>query len=53
VAEDSVEAYKWLLLAARQGNEAAKEHMTVLETKLLTPEQVAQRQKRANDFKPR
>ena len=53
VAEDWVEAYKWLLLAARQGVEIPKEHMTVLETKLLTPEQVAQRQKRANDFKPR
>src|SRR5439155_17160824 len=53
VAEDWVEAYKWLLLAARQGVEAPKEHMTVLESKLLTPEQVAQGQKRAREFKPR
>ena len=53
VAEDWVEAYKWLLLAARQGHEAAKEHMTVLESKLLTPEQIAQGQKRAREFKPR
>jgi TPR repeat protein len=53
VAEDWVEAYKWLLLAARQGHEAPKEHMTLLESKLLTPEQVAQGQKRAREFKPR
>ena len=53
VAEDWVEAYKWLLLAARQGHEAPKEHMTLLESKLLTPEQIAQGQKRAREFKPR
>ena len=53
VAEDWVEAYKWLLLAARQGVEAPKEHTTVLESKLLTPEQIAQGQKRAREFKPR
>jgi TPR repeat protein len=53
VAEDWVEAYKWLLLAARQGHKAPKEHMTWLESKLLTPEQVAQGQKRAREFKPR
>ena len=52
VAADWVEAYKWRLLAARQGDEDAKKSMTVLESK-LTPEQVAQGQKRANDFKPR
>ena len=52
VAEDWVEAYKWLLLAARQGHEAPKEHMTLLESKLLTPEQIAQGQKRAREFKP-
>jgi TPR repeat protein len=53
VAEDWVEAYKWLLLAARQGHKAPKEHMTLLESKLLTQEQVAQGQKRAREFKPR
>ena len=52
MAEDLVEAYKWLLLAARQGDEGAKQIMRVLESK-LTPEQVAQGQKRANEFKPR
>jgi TPR repeat protein len=53
VAEDWVEAYKWLLLAARQGHGAPKKHMTLLESKLLTPEQIAQGQKRAREFKPR
>ena len=53
VAEDWVEAYKWLLLAARQGVEAPKEHMTLLENKLLSPEQIAQGQKRAREFKTR
>jgi uncharacterized protein len=53
VAEDWVEAYKWLLLAARQGHEAPKEHMTLLESKLLTSEQIVQGQKRAREFKPR
>jgi uncharacterized protein len=52
VAEDLVEAYKWLLLAARQGDEDAKKNMTVLESK-LTPEQIAEGQTRARDFKPR
>jgi len=52
VAKDQVEAYEWLLLAARQGDEDAKKNMTELETK-LTPEQIAERQKRARDFIPR
>src|SRR6266496_1681980 len=50
VAEDLVEAYKWLLLAVRQGNEHAKEGVTLLEH-ALRPEQIAQGQKRARDFK--
>ena len=53
VAEDSVEAYKWLLLAARQGDEGAKKYMTLMESEMLTPEQIAQGQKRAREFKPR
>jgi hypothetical protein len=53
VAEDSVEAYKWLLLAVRQEDEDAKNFMTVMESKLLKLEQIAQGQKRAQDFKPR
>src|SRR5207249_2815693 len=50
VAEDLVEAYKWLLLAVRQGNEHAKEGVTLLEH-ALRPEQIAQGQKRAHEFK--
>jgi TPR repeat protein len=53
VAEDSVEAYKWLLLAASQGDEDAKAFLTVMESKMLKPEQIAEGQKRARDFKPR
>ena len=53
VAEDWIEAYKWPLLAARQRHDAPKEHMTLLESKLLTPEQREQGQKRAQEFKPR
>jgi uncharacterized protein len=52
VAKDYVEAYKWALLAARQGDEDAKKSMTVLEGK-LTSEQIADGQKRARDVKPR
>jgi len=52
VAKDYVEAYKWLLLAARQGDEDAKKNLTALESK-LTPEQIADGQKRAREFKPR
>ena len=39
-------------MAAGQGDEYAKKNMTVLESK-LTPEQIAEGQKRARDFKPR
>ncbi len=53
VAEDSDEPYKWLLLAARQGDEGAKKFMALMESEMLTPEQIAQEQKRAREFKPR
>ena len=52
VAKDYVETYEWLLLAARQGDEDAKKNMTELESK-LTPEQIAEGQKRARDLIPR
>jgi Sel1 repeat-containing protein len=52
VAKDYVEAYKWRLLAARQGDEDAKKTMTMLENK-MTPEQIAEGQKLAGNFKPR
>jgi TPR repeat protein len=51
--EDWAEVYKWLSLAARQRHEGAKKFMIVLESKLMTPEQIAQGQKRAREFKPR
>ena len=51
--EDWAEVYKWLSLAAGQGYEGAKKFMTVLESKLMTPEQITQGQKRAREFKPR
>jgi TPR repeat protein len=53
VAKDPVEAYKWQLLAARQGDEDAKNNITVLESELMTPEQIAEGEKRAGEFKPR
>ncbi len=52
VMKDDAEAYKWLLLAAGQGDARAKEAMATLEEK-MTPEQIAEGQKRARDFKPR
>ncbi|HEY3660561.1 MAG TPA: hypothetical protein VGK91_04980, partial [Candidatus Udaeobacter sp.] len=52
VAKDNCEAYKWLLLAARQGDKDARKNLTALERK-LTPEQIADGQKRARDFIPR
>ncbi len=47
-----MEAYEWLLLAARQGDEDAKKNITELERK-LTPEQLADGKTRARDFMPR
>ena len=52
MTKDQVEAVKWLVLAAAQGLDQAKKNMTALESK-LTPEQIAEGQKRARDFKPR
>src|SRR6266700_827321 len=52
VAEDLVEAYKWLLLAARQGDESGKKIVTNPLESSLRPEQIAEGQKRAREFKP-
>jgi len=52
VTKDQVEAVKWLVLAAAQGLDQAKKNMTALESK-LTPEQIAEGQRLARDFKPR
>jgi TPR repeat protein len=52
VAKDYVEAYKWTLLASAQGNEVAKEGVTLLEN-TMTREQTAEGQKLARNFKAR
>ncbi len=49
--KDYVEAYKWRLLAAAQGNEMAKKAANALEN-LMTPEQIAEGQHRAAAFVP-
>ena len=51
MAKDYVEAYKWMLLAAGRGDENAKRGVSKLEAR-MTLEQVAEGQKRAQDFKP-
>ncbi len=52
VAKDYVEGYKWWLLAAGQGEERAKTAATWLEYR-MTPDQIAEGQKLARNFKPR
>ena len=52
VAKNKVEAYKWWLLAAGQGNDDAKHNMTIVENK-MSREQIAEGQRLARDFKPR
>jgi uncharacterized protein len=51
VAKDEVEAVKWLLLAAAGGDEDAKRTLRLAEPR-LTPEQLAESKRRANEFKP-
>jgi TPR repeat protein len=52
VAKDEVEGYKWWLLAAAQGDELAKENVTILENQ-MSREQTAEGQRLARNFKPR
>jgi TPR repeat protein len=52
VAEDKEEAYAWWLLAAGQGVEAANQNIVRLKNE-MTPQQIAEGQKLARDFKPR
>jgi S1-C subfamily serine protease len=47
-----VGAYKWILLAAGQGDESAKKATTMLEDS-MTRDQIAEGQKLARNFKPR
>lgn len=51
VAKDEVEGYKWFWLAAEQGDEPAKKNVAVAQSR-LTPEQIAEGQRLARNFKP-
>ena len=55
VTKDHVQAYKWLNLAAAAGDERADDARINLASaeRYLTPEQVAEAQQLARDFKPR
>jgi TPR repeat protein len=52
VVKDYVESYKWGLLSAAQDDAQSRKLVTVLE-RLMTPDQIAEGQKLARDFKPR
>jgi TPR repeat protein len=52
VARDYVEAYKWWLLAAAQGDKDAEQFVPWLQ-KRITPEQIAEGQRLARNFRPR
>ena len=52
VAKEPAEAYKWSLLATRQGDEKAKALVAALQ-KEMTPAQIAEGEKRAREFQPR
>jgi len=52
VPEDYVEAYKWANLAAAQGNEGGQKSKNIL-VKKMTPQQIAEAQRRSAAFKPR
>jgi TPR repeat protein len=49
VAKYELEAYKWYLLAAAQGDKKAKDNASMLELMLL-PEQIAEGKRRAQDW---
>jgi uncharacterized protein len=51
VQQDDVLAYMWLSLAAAQDNDDARKDRDLL-AKLMTPAQIAEAQRRANDWKP-
>jgi TPR repeat protein len=51
VAKDEVEAYKWYLLAAAHTKAKVKDNAARLEL-LLTPDQIADGKRRADNFKP-
>jgi TPR repeat protein len=51
VAKNYVQAYIWMSLALAQGNAGAAQYMPVIEQK-STPEQIAEAQELAREFKP-
>jgi TPR repeat protein len=52
VPKDYVQAYKWNNLATAQGDEFGKQGLSILEKEML-PEQIAEGQRLAAEFKPR
>jgi TPR repeat protein len=51
VPEDPVEAFKWLTLAADQGDDNAQRAIVKVKSR-LTPEQIAEAERRARAFVP-
>ena len=51
VPQDYIEAHKWLNLAAAEGNEIASKNRDIV-AKRMTPEQIAEAQKLAREWKP-
>lgn len=51
LAQDYVEAYKWLSLAAAQGNETARFRRDAVATE-LSPGQLAEAERRVRDWQP-
>ena len=49
---DNIEAYKWLILAAAQGNQYAVDFRDVLKQK-MTATQISEAEKRAKEFRPK
>ena len=52
VTKDDVQGYMWFLLAGVQGTELAKKNIEIIKN-MMTPEQIAEGQKLAREFKPR
>lgn len=53
VEQDFVESYKWFLLAAERGREGAEGHLDLLENAYMTPEQIAEAERRAAAWEPK
>ncbi len=51
VGRDYVESYKWFLLAAERGRRGAEGHLKLLREEFVTPEQIAEAEKRAAEWR--